>query len=90
MIGLFIFILYLVGCFITHICVYSFFCHLYKKGYYVRNNEKFTDWYDRHDYDGTDVLISCFWPISILVVGVIFLIKGVNRLIKNKFNVTKS
>jgi len=87
MIGLFIFILYLVGCFITHICVYLFLCRLYKKGYCVQDNEKFTDWYDRHDYDGIDVLISCSWFISVLVVGIIFLIKGVNSLIKNKNNI---
>lgn len=83
MIGLFIIILYLVGCFITHICVYSFLCHLYKKGYRNWNNEKFADWYDRHDCDCIDVLISCFFPISVLIVGVIFLIKGINTLIKN-------
>lgn len=85
MIGLFI--LYLVGCFITHICVYSFFCRLYKKGYRNWNNENFAEWYDRHDYDGIDVLISCFFPISVLVVGIIFLIKGINNLIKNKNNI---
>ena len=87
MIGLFIFILYLIGCFITHICVYLFFCRLYKKGYRVWEPEKFTDWYDRHDYDGIDILISCFWPISVLIIGVIFLIKGTNTLIKNKNNI---
>lgn len=88
MIGLFIFIAYWVGCFITHICVYSILCRLYKKGYRVWDHEKFTDWYDRHDYDEIDSLISGFWPISVLVVGVIFLIKGVNNLIKNKNNIT--
>lgn len=87
MIGLFIIILYLVGCFITHICVYLFLCRLYKKGYRNWNNEKFTDWYDRNDCDEIDILISCFFPISILVVGVIFLVKGVNNLIKNKNNI---
>lgn len=89
MIVLFIYILYLVSCFITHICIYSFFCHLYKKGYRNWNNETFANWYDRNDYNLIDVFVSCFCPISILVLGVIFLIKGINNLIKNKFNITK-
>lgn len=89
MIGLFIFITYLVGCFITHICVYLILYRLYKKGYRVWNNEKFIDWYDRHDCDSIDMLISCFYPISILVIGVIFLIKGTNILIKNILKINK-
>lgn len=83
MIGLFIVIVYLIGCFITHMCVYLFLCYLYKKGYRVWNNEKFADWYNRNDYDEIDMLISCCYPISILILGVIFLIKGINTLIKN-------
>lgn len=87
MIGLFIFILYLVVCFITHICVYTFFCHLYKKGYDNHNNENFADWYDRLDCIYMDALISGSWPISILLIGIIFLVKYTNILIKNKFNI---
>lgn len=83
--GFIVILLYFIIGIIFWICLYIYRIFQYKKSHW--NNEKFSEFYTRETYDDTDIVLSIFWVLTIIVGLCILPIYGIRLLINKIFKV---
>lgn len=83
--GFVVILLYVIIGIIFWICLYIYRIFQYKKSHW--NNEKFSEFYIRETYNDTDIILSIFWVLTIIVGLCILPIHGIRLLINKIFKV---
>lgn len=77
-----IIIVYIIGAIITSSVYYALACIDYKKRYGEYDKYTFNRYYEMQDWDLGMALGAVFWPVGLIVAGILYIVPKINSEIE--------